>query len=77
MKKSVLRNFTKFTGKHLCQSIFFDKVAGLRLQNTPGRLLLIVRETLGRTFFPKSCANCNKEVVTELFKKNFGVFSYT
>ena len=29
-KKSVLRNFTKFTGKHLCQSLFFNKVAGLR-----------------------------------------------
>ena len=26
MKKSVLRNFTKFTGKHLCQSFFFNKV---------------------------------------------------
>ena len=23
-KKSVLRNFTKFTGKHLCQSLFFE-----------------------------------------------------
>ena len=30
MKKGVLRNFTKFTGKQLCQSLFFDKVAGLR-----------------------------------------------
>ena len=30
-KKSVLRNFAKFTGKHLCQDLFFDKVAGLRL----------------------------------------------
>ena len=30
MKKGFLRNFTKFTGKHLCQSIFFNKVAGLR-----------------------------------------------
>ena len=29
-KKSVLRNFTKFMGKHLCQSLFFNKVAGLR-----------------------------------------------
>ena len=29
-KKSVLKNFTKFTGKHLCQSLFFNKVAGLR-----------------------------------------------
>ena len=29
-KKSVLRNFTQFTGKHLCQSLSFNKVAGLR-----------------------------------------------
>ena len=26
-KKGVLRNFAKFTGKHLCQSLFFIKVA--------------------------------------------------
>ena len=25
-KESVLRNFAKFTGKHLCQSLFFNKV---------------------------------------------------
>ena len=30
-KKGVLRNFAKFTGKHLCQSLFLNKVAGLRL----------------------------------------------
>ena len=30
VKKGVLRNFAKFTGKHLCQRLFFDKVAGLR-----------------------------------------------
>ena len=29
-KKGALRIFTKFTGKHLCQSLFFDKVTGLR-----------------------------------------------
>ena len=29
-KKGVLRNFAKFTGKHLCQSLFFNKVTGLR-----------------------------------------------
>ena len=28
-KIGVFRNFAKFTGKHLCQSLFFDKVAGL------------------------------------------------
>ena len=29
-KKGVLRNSTKFTGKQLCQGLFFNKVAGLR-----------------------------------------------
>ena len=29
-EKGVLRNFTKLTGKHLCQSFFFNKVAGPR-----------------------------------------------
>ena len=39
-KRGVLRNFAKFTGKHLCQRLFFNKVADLRLQNTSGQLLL-------------------------------------
>ena len=30
VRKCVLRNFAKFTGKHQCQSLFFNKVAGLR-----------------------------------------------
>ena len=29
-KKDVFRNFTKFKGKHLCQSLFFNKVTALR-----------------------------------------------
>ena len=29
-KKGVLRNLAKFKGKHLCQRLFFYKVAGLR-----------------------------------------------
>ena len=38
VKKGVLKNFGKFTGKHLCSSFFFDKVTGRpllkkRLQN--------------------------------------------
>ena len=28
-KKGVLRNFIEFTRKHLCQSLFFNEVAGL------------------------------------------------
>ena len=29
-KKGVLKSFANFTGKHLCQSLFLNKVAGLR-----------------------------------------------
>ena len=31
-KKGVLRNFAKFTGKYLCQSLVLNKVAGPGLQ---------------------------------------------
>ena len=30
LKKNCFVNFVKFTGKHLCQSLFFNKVTGLR-----------------------------------------------
>ena len=30
IKKGVLINFPKFTGKHLCQSLIFNKVADMR-----------------------------------------------
>ena len=43
VRKGVHRNFAKFIGKHLCQILFFNKVAGLR----PATLL---KETLGRCF---------------------------
>ena len=29
-KKGVLENLAKFTGKNLCRSLFFNKVAGLQ-----------------------------------------------
>ena len=31
-EKGVFKNFAKFTGKHLCRSLFFNKVLGLSLQ---------------------------------------------
>ena len=43
VKKSILKNFAKFPGKHLCQGLFFNKVAGFGkpfLQNNSGRLFL-------------------------------------
>ena len=42
VKENVLRNFTKFTGKHLCQSLFFNKVVGLRLSFFPFSLVSLL-----------------------------------
>ena len=47
-KKSVLRNFTKFTVKHLCQIFFFNKVASSDLHFNK-------KETLAQVF---SCEIC-------------------
>ena len=35
VKTGVLRHFAKFIGKHLCWSLFFNKVAGLRKKTLP------------------------------------------
>ena len=49
VRKGILRNFAKFTGKHLCQSLFFNKVGGLRFAT------LIKKEALAQVF---SCEFC-------------------
>ena len=54
-KKSVLRDFTKFTGKHLCQSLSFNKVAGLS----------------SATFLKKRLAQVFSCEFYEIFKNNF------
>ena len=50
-KKGVLKIFTKFTGKHLSQSLLFNKVAGMR----PATLALVFSyefwKTLKKTYF--------------------------
>ena len=49
VRKGILRNFAKFTGKHLCQSLFFNKVAGL----SPATLL---KKRLWHRCFPVNFA---------------------
>ena len=66
-KKGVPKNFAKFTGKHLCQSLFFNKVAGLwpatllrkRLWH---RLATLLKKTPAQVF---SCEFC------EILKNTF------
>ena len=48
-EKGVLRNFANFTGKHLCQSVFFNKVASIR----PATLF---KKRLWHRYFPVNFA---------------------
>ena len=50
-KKSVLRNFTKFTGKPLCQILFFNKVAGLRHRCFPVNFVKFLRTPIFTYFY--------------------------
>ena len=50
-RKEVFNKFSKFTGKHLCQSLFFNKVAGLR------SVTLLKRNSFSFSFFPANFTN--------------------
>ena len=60
-KKDVLRNFAKFTEKHLCQRLFFNKVAGLR----PQACKFPKKESLAQVF---SCEVCEISKYTSFYR---------
>ena len=62
VEKGVLGNFATFIGKHLCQSLFFNKVGGLR----PAALS---KKTLWHTCFP---VNFEKFQRTPFLQKSSG-----
>ena len=53
VRKGILRNFAKFTGKHLYRSLFFNRVAGLR----PATLL---RKKIWHKCFPVNFAKFSR-----------------
>ena len=62
IRKDVLKNFKKFTGKLLCQSLFYNKVAGLR----PAALL---KKRLWHKCFP---VNFGKYLRVSFLQDTFG-----
>ena len=58
MKKGVLRNLTKFTGKHLCHSLFFNKLQ-------PQACNFIKKDTLAQVFSCELCEISKKIFFTE------------
>ena len=61
IKKGVLRNFAKSTGKHLCQTLFFNKIAGLR----PLLKHFIKKESLAQIFSCEFCEISKNTIFTE------------
>ena len=63
-KKGALRNFSTFTGKHLCQSIFFKKAAGLRAatwlkrDSGTGAFLWILKNFENHLFLQNNSGSC-------------------
>ena len=79
MKKGVLENFAKFAGKHLCQSLFFNKVAGLSLQlywkrdSVTGVFLWILQNCHEHLFYRTALDGCFWVASTTLPKMKFFV----
>ena len=62
VRKGVLKNFAKFTGKHLCQSLFFNKVAGLRLA-------ILLKKRLWHRCLPLNFCKVSKNTFIEHLRK--------
>ena len=60
-KKRVFRNFAKFSGKHLCQTLFFNNVAGLG----SGACNFIKKEALAQVFSCEFCEISKNTFFTE------------
>ena len=58
MKKGVFRNFAKFTEKHLCQSLFFNKVAGLKKRPWHRCFHVNFAKFLGTSFYRAPLDDC-------------------
>ena len=67
-KKDVLRNFAKFTGKDLCQSLFFHRVVDLRPSKNFLRTTFLVALFLQNTRRLLLKNNC------QIFKNLFQIF---
>ena len=69
-----MRNLAKFAGKHLCQSLFFNKVVGLQICN-------FIKKKLWHGCFPVNFARpttlLNKRFWHRCFPANFAKFLRT
>ena len=76
-KKSVLGNFAKFAGKHLCQSLFLNKVAGLVFSCIRTDLLLKSPYSVGIQEDTRAATLLKKRLWRRRFPVNFLKFPRT
>ena len=72
-KKGVLRNFARFIGKHLCQSLFFNNVVDLK---KGVRLATLLKKRLWHRCFPVNFAKFLYISFTEHAKATASVSRY-
>ena len=70
VRKNVLRNFAKFTGKRLFQSLFFNKVAGLK------PVTLLKKQTLAQVFSCKFCEISKNTYFTKHLQEAASLFGF-
>ena len=75
MKKGVVRNFTKFTWKHLCQNLFFNEVAGLWHKCFPVNFVKFLRapflqNSSGRLLFQNFCQTAKVDAGNRILKSS-------
>ena len=66
-KKGVLRNFVKFTRKHLCQRRFFNKVEGVKLS--------VKKDALAQVFSCEFCEISKNNFSTEHVQTNISLLT--
>ena len=69
VKKGVLISFGKLTGEHLCQSLFFNKVAGFACLKLPEGPAALLKKRIWHRCFPLIFA---KFLITPFYRTSLG-----
>ena len=69
--RGVVRNFAKFTGKHLCQILFFNKLAGLVLESLFNKAPGLTASHFIKRLQQKACNFIKKETLAQVFSWEF------
>ena len=75
-KKGILTNFTKFTGKRLCQSLYLNKVAGLRPKKTFWTFELYIWQIYFHHWWNFLCLRSATSLKKRLWHRSFPVNSF-